>query len=271
MPSDLTAYESYVDAQGVAVLRRSAVLFFDVLGTEAMARATDAQSQLRSFLPILNEARGLADAQDTTGLQALTWFTDNVVVAWPVTGLPAVDQEMAMGMATICSSYLQLRLACEGYFGRGAITFGEVHMGERLAFGPALVNAVRLEQKVAVYPRVVLDDAAVSVERLSLDYYAEKAFAPQNRSTLIDPDGAVFVDYLGLYIDEEDDEGSRDHWLSRHRDAITSSLKEHGGDARVEAKLQWLASYHNAVTLERLRTSTYLIPGAAEVEFRRLV
>jgi hypothetical protein len=272
MSSPQTAYTSYVDEQGLPILRRSAVLFFDVLGTEAMARRVDAQARLRSFVPVLEEARGLADARDTTGLQALTWFTDNVVVGWPVTGLPAVDEEMAMGMATICASYLQLRLACEAHFARGAITFGDVHMGDRIAFGQALVDAVRLEKEVAVYPRVVLDAAAVSVERHSLTYYADKAQAPQNRSILIDADDVVFVDYLGLYLDEEDEEDTRDYWVARHRDAISSSLTDHAGDVRVETKLQWAASYHNAVISDRLPApSAYLIPGALDLEFRRLV
>lgn len=66
-----SAYDAYRDDHGEPILRTSAVLFLDVLGMAQMATQSDAEMRLRAFLPVLEEARGRADATDTTGLQAL--------------------------------------------------------------------------------------------------------------------------------------------------------------------------------------------------------
>jgi hypothetical protein len=48
-------------------------------------------------------------------------------------------------------------LLLQGFPCRGAIASGLLHHRERIIIGPALVDAHRTEQSIAIYPRIVLD------------------------------------------------------------------------------------------------------------------
>src|SRR5271156_3287745 len=56
----------------------------------------------------------------------------------------------------LCREFLQKGFPC-----RGAITSGSLFHHERYIVGPALVRAYQIEQSVAIYPRIILDDAAM--------------------------------------------------------------------------------------------------------------
>ena len=44
---------------------------------------------------------------------------------------------------------------------RGGITYGKLHVGEKLILGPALIQAQIIESQEAIYPRIVLDEVVV--------------------------------------------------------------------------------------------------------------
>jgi hypothetical protein len=72
-------------------------------------------------------------------------FSDCFVVSMPAhSGYRIID-----GAAEVCRKLLHL-----GFLTRGGITVGDLHHIDNVIFGPALIDAVRLE-KEAVYPRLV--------------------------------------------------------------------------------------------------------------------
>src|SRR5689334_1851014 len=75
-----------------------------------------------------------------------------LVLAAPITE-GDVDGEAALGGLIALTAVLQWDLTVRGFFLRGGVTVGKVHLREGLLFGPALVDAYDIETQRAVHPR----------------------------------------------------------------------------------------------------------------------
>ncbi len=70
----------------------------------------------------------------------------------------------AAGFDAICTAAEELsrRLLRSGYFTRGGMTKGRLYHDHSTVFGPALVEAYRLESQIAKYPRIVIPRAVAA-------------------------------------------------------------------------------------------------------------
>jgi hypothetical protein len=241
-------YSAYRDAEGQLQLTLSCVLFFDILGTTQMSLAPEAVKHLRALRPALEAAVTRAGTDERVFGQASTWFTDNAVVATPL-----VDGEISeaiTGGMEVAAAYLLLVCWERGFLGRGAISVGPHYMDERFVFGPALIEAVELE-KSAKWPRVVLGPDAVAVERHHSQFYANALNSAQSTCLTRDEEDVVFVDHLGIYIDEEHNPTALDHFLTLHRKATEAGLAAHSVGSPPWEKWRWLAEYQNHALMSR--------------------
>lgn len=85
---------------------------------------------------------------------------------------------------------LAFRLLEQGYFVRGALVHGNLMHDEQMVFGPALLDAYRLESSVAKFPRIMISRSvvqkiagAVREEELRT-YIAQAADGPYNVNVL---------------------------------------------------------------------------------------
>jgi len=64
----------------------------------------------------------------------------------------------AAGFDAICTAAEELsrRLLRSGYFARGGLTKGRLYHDYNMVFGPALIEAYRLEREVAKFPRILI-------------------------------------------------------------------------------------------------------------------
>lgn len=109
-----------------------------------------------------------------------------------------------------------------GYYVRGAITRGQIHHTDRSLYGPALVRAYKIEQKVAIYPRIVITDDAV-------DAIAIKDFVRR------DPcDGLSHLNILALSKEED---------RARLRKILESRIEKDSGDLVKLQKHNWSRRY----------------------------
>lgn len=243
-----TAFAAYVDEQNTPLLTYSCVLFWDVLGVRAFSESPDALMHLRALSVALEKARERAafESEEAEPYHAVTWFTDNVVIGSPISGTTGpLGIEPALGFSALGAAYLQLLLLDAGYVGRGAISLGAHHMQQRMAFGPALVEAVNLE-KTTRWPRVALTEEAADFNRaIVTEFYATPEDSPHATEYLVDEDGVVFVDHLSVWLGDEDDDVVLDRLLRRQRAVIEESLSRQAGD--VFEKWKWLADMHNHV------------------------
>ena len=94
-------------------------------------------------------------------------FSDNIIIAKKV----SEDKEQRVKdirSLLLCAGHFQDRAASSsvGWMLRGGITIGQFFIDDVMVWGSALVKAYYLEDKVAVYPRIVIDNSIVQeIER----------------------------------------------------------------------------------------------------------
>jgi hypothetical protein len=244
------AFDAYRDADGLPKSVPSAVLFLDVLGTSEAARAADVSEDdaerdayVRSLVPAMEAARSIG-MLDVGGLHhATAYFTDNIVCAAPLRG--NLDTEHVVSGLIVMAGRFQIALACHGFFCRGGVAFGWHYMDPGLAFGPAVLEAVELEKRAAMTPRVALTELVGDLEKKHMGYYFNGPHAPQRRLLLTDPAGRSFVSYLDVLFAEADDDWQALSELKKHQQAVSEKLDEFNGDPAIGPKYRWVASYHN--------------------------
>lgn len=174
------------------------------------------------YLDMLESARWRAVPRPNAVVAAV--FSDSFVAAAPVERGFREPRAAAIANLLFEAASIQSVLALNNYFVRGAVTVGECHFDRGLIFGPALVEAVGLEQEIAIDPRIVGE----SIEREPI---------------LVDEDGLTFVDYLAqLY---QDPRVTAKQNLGDHRRVVAKNLKKHATDMHRWRKHRWIAEYHN--------------------------
>lgn len=241
--SDPAVYRIFRDEEGEPVLRPSAVLFLDLLGTSAERTEEEAQEHL------LATHRALAGARHYGGserwdqhMSVSSWFSDNLGLAFPLQS--GLDLPAAVGLTVVAAAAHQLSLALDGMFARGAIAFGSFYADPDFIEGPALNCAVALE-KAAVWPRVTLDkDSAALAMYGLLEHEFAGASAAWRSSLMVDEDEVVFVNYLDSIelVVEEADRGREA--LRLHRDAVRRNL-DGRHPPKIHDKYRALATYHD--------------------------
>ena len=131
----------------------------------------------------------------------------------------------------------------EGYFVRGAISFGDVYIDEIAVFGPALIDAHNGEEKLARDPRIILTEEAVKIVKKHLTSYPNKEGAPQCHHLLCDSDGQWFLNYLDILLPAEGEVLMDD--LIKHKNTVECKLEKHSSDPKIWSKYSWVARYHN--------------------------
>lgn len=238
---------------------RSLVTFVDVLGFRDLVTSDpsgenvlDVVSRFRAF--------GTEDLYDERAARQGTalHFSDSIVRSVPlVAGRGWQSDRTAVIQELEDLTYLQGELAARGILIRGAIAIGQAHADSAGVFGPAVVDAYRLESTHAVFPRIVLHpDLATTYSTPGArgsGVYADDDVLLTRTSD----DGLQFVDYLRNFPREvheqtsEQEETVRSYAVPR-KALIESNLAKQFALSTVRTKYAWLARYHDDVAREFL-------------------
>ena len=110
-----------------------------------------------------------------------------------------------------------------GYLIRGGITEGEFYKDDNdiFVYGKALIEAINLEEKIAIYPRIVVQN---SIKESNPQYFHQ------------DKDGVWYLDsfiFTGLY-----------NYIS-YKLQLLKMLKQNSKNEKVRQKIMWAISYFN--------------------------
>ena len=148
-----------------------------------------------------------------------------------------------------------IQAACieKGILLRGALTIDYAHVGQALegpVFGPGLVKAYQMEEREAIYPRIIIEEAVIERFENDRSLWKEGHHKSQEAAYLgdllkTDEAGLKFVDYLGAVETEMDDYGSYLEFLQRHKELVERGLSV-TSRREVRRKYAWLKNYHDS-------------------------
>ena len=176
-------------------------------------------------------------------------FTDNIVVGFPVDEPNRGHAELELTIILNTFGELQIGLAMEGFFLRGGIAYGNHYMDEDIVYGDALLDAVALDQDGGP-PRIALAASAIELVRQHLGCYGLAEWAPHFETLLEDPDGTIFLNYLGEAFAAYPDGGIFFDIIEAHKRVVLDGLTEYRGTPGIRSKFEWAARYHNFVCVE---------------------
>lgn len=170
-------------------------------------------------------------------------------------------------VSTWVMMYQYLMWKEERTFIRGAIVYGDVYADENVIFGPALIDAYRLERckAKAAWPRVLIDKSLL--DKTTKEERRRDSFEFLRQ----DDDNLVYLDYLRELFhlivlgenkritgERQQDFGIPTNFFEEHKEAIltqvNNSLKGKNQDEgkKILRKYVELSKYHN-LTIDRLR------------------
>ena len=236
-------------------MQEKAVAFIDILGFKELLRRLahgdealleDIKDSLQGLRAFGRVAEELSFPYRFPAWQA-TAFSDNIVLS---------DEPTSLGVGRVVESTLMIAsmLLERGILSRGGIVIGPLFHEEGIVFGLGLVEAYELEKSVAVYPRIVVSDAA-----------AEKFEAQLSRRLVRDSDGCWYVDVLwslrqvswdpreglaGLYKDQPPDSSRFETVRAAISSGLVQELSRNEPRLTILSKYRWLAHRFNAVVKE---------------------
>lgn len=238
--------KDYYNQAGKPVHRMSYCAFLDVLGfsdrIKDSFKTSDGNALLQEFHGMLK--RRIDELKEDTKDSHLYMksFTDNVILAHPIL-IEEGEAEFAFILWSL--RVYQFEMAKKGLFIRGGLSVGELFVDENTVYGPALLEAYKLENSVAVNPIVSLSDDVMSLVLHHIRYYSDREDAPQNRDVLVNSDGRFFINYLSECYDSGSSGEFDWESLKIHKDQIEVALNAYRAVPKIFSKFTWLAAYHN--------------------------
>lgn len=172
-------------------LTKHLVLYIDMLGTTNKIDDDSAQETvLNNIWEIISLAKSLISA-DKKGMKIQT-FSDNIVLA------TEVENNIPFYPEIFCAAAIlqKLFIARYAWAVRGAIVVDDFYIDEDLVWGKALVKAHTIEEKVAIYPRIIVDNSIVEELKRKNSSYIDD-------DIIEDDDGMYYINYNTLNLKEK--------------------------------------------------------------------
>lgn len=238
--------QHYISSDGRPLVLRSYCVFADLLGFTQRIRGCKTREQTAALCnQVFGLFEGVSEDLGTPFNSAENSLTYQFVSDGVILGAPTddADADADLGFPVLDIACAQLRLVLAGFPIRGGLTYGDLHISERLVFGPTFLEAYDLERTVAKFPRIVVSREVLAHAARHIRYWDRPSSSPHTSLFWKGSDGHVFVNYLD-WVNEG--EGGTD-WdaIGKHRDVIAASLKEFGDNERVRRKFVWMRDYHN--------------------------
>ena len=130
-------------------------------------------------------------------------FSDNILIAQKVPDKS--DFKSVYSVYSNLSKFLQLFLfqfAKKNMLFRGGITLNSLAINEMMVWGKGLSEVVFLEEKLAIYPRILISNSLIEIFKANI---SEEEFFDEKYYCLKDTDGLYFFDYIN-YVELPDAE-----------------------------------------------------------------
>lgn len=227
------------------------VAFVDILGFKNLVNNSNSNQKLIETIDnVLSEIEDDKNRNSDKALgnkaigREITNFSDSIVISY------STECQGAGVNLLIDVRLLQLRLLYYGILSRGAVTFGKLIHDDDVCFGPALVEAYKMEEHDAIYPRVIVDESVIKEDLhnpyLNVDNDQEE-FADILR--VDQRDGYRFINYI---VDDFDYPSEFEQCKIKIQQIIDNIISNREAEFEIVRKYVWLAHFYHYVTHEKL-------------------
>lgn len=233
------------------------VAFLDILGFRNMVFEKE-NDKISTYFSLINEiTNDLKRIQSKKDIGSIT-ISDSVILSIPLGGSPLSGKIKKLRELCIAIQKIQFKLSLNNIWIRGAISFGNAYFNERenQVVGEAYINAYELEQKIAIYPRVVIDSRLIehlnfdSADNLIREVNNYKLYGseynPIERNVIywwnynygerrkgLTNDTPLFIDYLVYALQKEE-----------YLDTIIKNIRKNMySDNNIYPKFRWVVDY----------------------------
>lgn len=220
------------------------IAFVDILGFSGLVKRTESEPELIEKLATileafkvnaeLSEKREQSNAPEDYGLR-ISSFSDCIL-------LSANSNSIGSVILAITCIHLCIQLLSLGILTRGAISHGKLIHTNRIVFGQGLIDAYHLENKVAVYPRIILDQKFVEM------LFSKSSMQSSSDFVRRDHDGLYHLHIFQAQLSTMSLKGSLESNMTLGRSEIEKAVNEL--DMSIKAKAGWLARYFNEYAAE---------------------
>lgn len=210
------------------------ICYVDMLGSKALISQTELFDTIYdAFTFAVNIASKLKIFEQLE----FKVFSDNILIAKKVENPIDKDEVYrAYNKMVIFLKHFLSSLLTKGLLFRGGITLNKLAINEIMVWGDGLVEVVKIEEQVCIYPRIVMSSKLLEV--LS-KYELEKERFEEQFSCLYDTDGCVFIDYIDYY-----ELPTALKTLKKSYKIITQKI-ENESDLKILQKYNWHKNYLN--------------------------
>ena len=213
------------DNVGLPIQKNCAVAFIDLLGVTQKIEK-DSQWALDwvwlFYASITQEIKKYGNVK-------FKIFSDNILICEEID--ESNPKQAVLEIFNILDKVEELMFKAKALFIRGAVVVGDLHFSDNFVYGKALVRAYRLENKVALYPRVIIDKSALDLIK------------DENLPVVQDKDGQYFYDYIQFCIREQ-----KEDWLQKIRTFkfnVLLNIRGNLDDVAILNKMEWAVNYYN--------------------------
>jgi len=235
---------------GEEELHESICLYADVIGLKDAIGEANSESKLqelfKSFCSATKHAQLHLVPDDAEGMVPgeATWaysaFSDCFVL-----GFRGVQAQVGFEKVMVPLAQATLHLATQGFFLRGGLATGMLHVSRKVVFGPALIEAYKIESTVALNPRIVLSDGMKLQLKCWIDGDASCGAHGLRYEQYIWPDHEDDQQFFNYLLCTHTQKCIEWEQIDLHRQRIQEGLEKHAERPVVYRKYKWLANYHN--------------------------
>lgn len=157
----------------------------------------------------------------------ISYFSDSLVISLPY---DKSNLETRLFLITHTLAYFITKVSSMNYFIRGGISIGKMYHKKNIFFGPAFLEANRLESEVAIYPRVIFSTDLVDVVK-QIPYVKESE------------DGIFHIDWFD-FLKQEDNEMPYQKTVNlpdmNHIKGLIQKNIDSNSDIKIKSKYIWL-------------------------------
>lgn len=218
---------------------RHIIAILDLIGASELIIGEDSEKVMNAIWCIFKDAASTWLYRESVprilhDIKCVT-FSDNIAIALEVPN-SVTENELRSTIEKFIAyiSVFQGVALKSGFLFRGGISIGPLYMDSTTNFvwGKALVEAHQLEEKIAIYPRVVFGH---QLEQFELS---------DTTKVLKDFDGTYFIDYASTV------KKIHPEWIDKTKNMIQQKYVKYAGKERIIQKYRWLQHYIDEIEKE---------------------